>query len=180
MSGFQISAQLGLQDHLEFNPAGLSRPVFLPASLGFDTASWPINPRIFDPGGLALAVGDAGITPEALFDSQSQARANPAVQYWVGAPGSSPTSSDSNSGLSAATPLASITKAIQLASASGQSSARVNIMAGEYPRALGPVGTAPTIDIAFVAYGGRAVTGTYDISAPSRSMAPIRTAIRWR
>ncbi|SEN67087.1 hypothetical protein [Bradyrhizobium sp. OK095] len=140
----------------------LTVSVFVPPALGFDTASWPINPTIRDPGGLTLATGDAGISPEALFDLQSPARVSPGIQYWVGAPGSSPAPSDSNNGLSPATPLASMTKAIQLANASGQSSARVNVMAGEYFRALGPAGTVPTIDIAFVAYGGRVVTGTFD------------------
>lgn len=140
---------------------GANRSVFIPVGLGFDTASWPITPSIFDPGGLALASGNAGITPEALFDSQSNARSNPGIQYWVGAPGSSPTPSDSNNGLSAAAPFASITKAIQSANTNG-TTARINIMGGEYVRALGPVGTAPTVDIAFVAFSGRVVTGTFD------------------
>jgi len=141
---------------------GRNGSVYIPPALGFDTASWPISPRISDPGGLSLATGDAGITPEALFDGQSAARANPGVTYFVGAPGSSPTPSDSNNGLSTGAPLASITKAIQLANASGQSTAKVNIASGEYVRAIGPVGTVPTIDIAFVATGGRVTTGTFD------------------
>lgn len=135
---------------------GASRSVFLPPSLGFDTVSWPINPTINDPGGLSLATGDAGITPEALFDLYSTARSAPDITYYVGSGGS-----DSNNGTTTGTKLASITKAIQLAN-TGSFKAKVVIDGIEYVRALGPVGTVPLFDIAFVAASGRVNVGTFD------------------
>lgn len=135
--------------------------VFIPAGLGFDAASFPITPTINDPGGMALATGDAGITPQAMFDLFSTARSAPDITYFVGPAG---TGSDSNNGTSAGTPFATIGKAITAANA-GSFKALVKIANGgatDFFRALGPAGAIPANDIAFTATGGRITTGTFD------------------
>lgn len=121
-------------------------------------------------------VGSVGITPEALFDAQSTARANPTVQYWV-----APTGNDSTGTGTSGSPWRSIRKAIQQINLStAGSTGRINLNCSD-PYAYGheygyetttaaPGFDSPTRSIALVATNGRAFVGPWlnlDTAAPS-------------
>jgi hypothetical protein len=105
---------------------------------------------------MALATGNAGITPEAMFDLFSSARSAPDVTYYVGAGGV-----DTNSGTDTSHKLLTINKAIALANAGGFK-AKVVLDGMEFARNIGPAGLAPTNDIYFTTASGRATVGTFD------------------
>lgn len=103
--------------------------------------------------------GDVGITPEALFDLFSTARSAPAQTYYVATTGN-----DSTGQGTEALPWLSIHKAVTVANARGLP-AKISVAAGEYVRANNPSNgntVLPTVDLAFIATGGRVVTGTFD------------------
>lgn len=131
----------------------------IPADLGWDVEG--IDFGLVDLGS-GRAYATASITPEALFDLFSTARSAPGVTYYVDVA----TGSDSNDGLSTGAKFKTIGKAITEANAGGVP-AKVIVTAGLYARADALVG-APTVDIAFIATGGRVLTGVFDqFSAPS-------------
>lgn len=134
--------------------AGIAPFVSIPTALGFDTVSFPTVPSINNTG--TLATGDAGITPEAMFDLFSTARSAPTNTYYVGAGGS-----DANNGLTPGTKKASFASAI---TAGNTAAAPYKIIADgmEYTRALGPAGTAITQDCCIITASGRATVGTFD------------------
>lgn len=107
-------------------------------------------------------------TPAEIFDLFSTARSAPANTYHV-----SPNGNDSNAGSEAA-PFRSIWKAVSAANASGQP-AKVVVKAGEYGKPYNPsqfLNLRPSVDIAFVATGGRVVTGTWDdFGSPAKDAA---------
>lgn len=130
----------------------------LPSGLGWDTAVCPVTPTLTDTPGAGV-VGSAGITPAALFDLFSTARSAPAATYWV----DGTSGVDTNAGTQAA-PFKSLFKAEQAANAAAVPTL-VNVLAGTFARSLSfyfQVVT-PTVDIAFVAVGGRVVTGPFDL-----------------
>jgi hypothetical protein len=135
---------------------GASRSVFLPGGLGFDTVNFPIVPTISDPGGMTLATGDAGITPEAMFDLFSTARSAPTTTYYIGSGGN-----DGNSGLNTGAKKASVSSAITAANATGQP-AKFVLDGMEFNRAIATGGTIPTVDCYFTTASGRATLGTFD------------------
>lgn len=104
-------------------------------------------------------------TPAQIFDLFSTARSAPANTYTVATNGNDTT----GTGTSGA-PFRSIWKAVQAANTSGQP-AKIIVKAGEYGKPNNPsnfLPVRPTVDIAFVASGGRVVTGTWDdFAAPT-------------
>jgi hypothetical protein len=138
-----------------------SRSVYLPAGFGFDTVSFPINPKIYDPGALAFATGDAGITPEALFDLFSTARSAPATTYYVGAGGS-----DANNGLSAGAKKATLGGTVTAANATGQPAKIITDGGGfEFTRTLGFNGVSPSVDLYITTALGRSTFGMFEASS---------------
>ncbi|AKM09227.1 hypothetical protein [Croceicoccus naphthovorans] len=98
-------------------------------------------------------------SPAEIFDLFSTARSAPANTYYV-----SPTGSDNDGQGTESLPWRSIWKAVEAANASGQP-AKVIVRAGEYGKPTNPsmfIAMRPTVDIAFIAKGGRVVTGTWD------------------
>lgn len=113
---------------------------------------------------VSLTHHGAGVTatldraPAEIFDLFSTARSVPANTYHV-----SPNGNDANAGTDAA-PFRSIWKAVSAANASGQP-AKIVVKAGDYGKPYNPsqfLNLRPTVDIAFVATGGRVVVGTWD------------------
>ena len=100
-----------------------------------------------------------------VFDLFSPARSAPANTYFV-----APSGNDSTGTGAFATPWRSIGKAVAAANASGQP-AQIKVAAGSYPRANNFTNgntVHPTVDIAFIAYGGRVMVGTFDdFAAPA-------------
>jgi hypothetical protein len=133
--------------------------VFLPGGLGFDTVSFPIVPTISDPGGLSLATGNAGITPEAMFDLFSTARSAPTTTYFVGAGGS-----DANSGLTTGLKKATIGGAITAANAT-TTPAKIILDSMEFTRTLGLNGVSPTVDLYVTSATTRTIFGMFETSS---------------
>lgn len=110
--------------------------------------------------------GDVGITPEALFDLFSTARSAPANTYYVDVATGNDSTGDGTSG----NKWKSIHKIVTAANATGSPAMGI-ITAGNYPKANNPSNAnavLPTVDIAYIATGGRVVCGTWDdFSAPS-------------
>lgn len=117
------------------------------------------------------AVAALDKTPAEIFDLFSTARSAPANTYYV-----SPNGVDSTATGTEASPYRSIWKAVAAANASGQPS-KVVVKAGEYGKPYNPsqfLALRPSVDIAFVAQGGRVTVGTWDdFSAPS--LDPVQT-----
>lgn len=102
---------------------------------------------------------DIGITPEALFDLFSVARLAPVNTYYV----DTATGNDANAGTSGSKKK-TIHAAVTAANSAG-SAAKIIITAGEYIRTENPSNgnnVLPTVDIAYIATGGRVITGAFD------------------
>lgn len=115
-------------------------------------------------GARGLPVASLDKTPSEIFDLFSTARSALANTYYV-----SPTGNDTTGTGTSGAPWRSIWKAVQAANATGQP-AKVMVAAGDYGipnnQVLGNV--FPTVDMAFIATGGRVVTGAWaDFSAPA-------------
>lgn len=135
---------------------GGSGAVFIPAGLGLD-ATYGFNPYLNDPGGMLTAIGDAGVAPEAVFDSKSTARSAPVTTYYH-----DPSRPDnSGNGLTLGTAKQTLSACITLGNASGQPYL-IYTEGVENFRATGPAGTDPTQDCAIVARTGHALFGTHD------------------
>ncbi|MEO5641063.1 MAG: hypothetical protein ABIQ98_04775 [Sphingomicrobium sp.] len=110
--------------------------------------------------------GSVGKSAAQLFDLFSTARAAPGTTLFVNIASGNDTTGTGVSGA----PYQSIHKAVTAANTAGQP-ATVFVAAGDYPRANNPSNggaVLPTVDIAFVATGGRVRTGAYDaFSAPT-------------
>ncbi|WP_144098321.1 hypothetical protein [Croceicoccus sediminis] len=122
----------------------------------WQVALWEPQASLFRHGAGVTATLDN--TPAEIFDLFSTARSAPANTYHV-----SPNGSDAGAGTEAA-PFRSIWKAVSSANASGLP-AKVVIKAGEYGKPHNPsqfLNLRPTVDIAFVATGGRVIVGTWD------------------
>lgn len=134
----------------------------VPVALGW-SLPFTVTPSVFNRG---IAVGDAGISAEAIFDQYSTARSAPTKTVWVSTSGV-----DTNAGTEAA-PFRSLYKAVAEANAAGVPT-RVNVLAGVYERArsLYATSVSPNVDIAFVAVGGRVSTGTFDLFTVSSADA---------
>jgi hypothetical protein len=144
------------------SPLGSAKPppaVFIPGGLGFDTVTFPIIPTISDPGGMALATGNAGITPEAMFDLFSTARSAPTTTYFVGAGGS-----DANSGLNTGAKKATIGGAITAANAT-TTPAKIILDSMEFTRTLGLNGVSPTVDLYVTSATTRTIFGMFEASS---------------
>ncbi|WP_066551995.1 DUF1565 domain-containing protein [Croceicoccus bisphenolivorans] len=105
------------------------------------------------------AVATLDKTAAEIFDLFSTARSAPANTYHV-----SPNGNDSTGDGTENKPYRSIWKAVAVANASGQPAA-IMIKAGEYGKPYNPsqfLSLRPSVDIAFVATGGRVITGTWD------------------
>lgn len=156
----KLGNPLRLRSGLGLTPLGARRSVFIPVGLGFDTTSFPIAPKINDPGGLSLATGDAGTTPEAMFDLFSTARSAPVTTYYVGVGGA-----DANNGLSPATKKLSLSNTITTANATGQPAKIVSDGSVEYPRQISFNGVSPTVDLYITTASGRATFGLFEQSS---------------
>lgn len=143
-----------------------ARPALVPSAIssGWGLTTWaPSTVNLYDDP--IAPYGSIGITPEALFDKFSTARSAPGVTYYV----NFSTGSDANNGLTSGAALKSIGKATALANAGGVP-ALVYVAAGSYARTWNPNNgfSGQTVDMAFVATGGRVITGTWDdFTAPS-------------
>lgn len=135
-------------------------PVLLPRQLNWDGVTYPISPMLAQYG-RGHTVVNAGMTAAEFFARRSQALSNPLATYYI-----DPAGNDANDGLTSGTAVRSIWKAVSLANAGGVR-AKIMVKAGDYPRSNSPAasGTAPTVDVAYVAYGGRVSTGTWDAFA---------------
>jgi hypothetical protein len=140
------------------NLSGADSRVYLPSGLGFDTGNFPINPSLYDPGGMALASGNAGLSPEHAFDRLSNARINPMTIYRVG-----PGGSDANSGFSSATKKLSIGGCFTAGNATGAPYAVVLDDGVDFYRQMGPANVVPTQDVYITTVsGGRARVGLFE------------------
>lgn len=134
----------------------------IPAGIGWG-ATFAVTPQLQTILGSSRLVGSVAEydTPEDLFDTFASVRSSPAASYWVDVA----TGSDGNVGSQAA-PFKSIYKAITSANAGGVPAA-VYVVAGVYDRANSmypSVGSQrPTVDIAFLAVGGRVQVGSFDL-----------------
>lgn len=138
-----------------------SYPIGIPSGLTWDSANFPLSLSVVPSFGLAPQFGEAGFTPEQLFNLKSTAYSAPFATFYV-----LQTGVDTNNGLTTGTAVRSIGKGIALANATGQP-CKIIIGAGTYPRANNfsfnnNVLVAPAVDIAFVARNGRVNAGTYD------------------
>lgn len=124
-------------------------------SAAWSVPQWSPAPRLVH--GTAGAVALTGESPAQIFDRFSPARGAPAATFHV-----SPSGSDANAGTQAS-PFRSISRAVTAANAGG-APATIRVLAGLYPRFANPAyaGVTPGVDIAFIAYGGRVVTGAWD------------------
>ena len=97
-------------------------------------------------------------SPASVFDRFSTARSTPTSTFYV-----STTGSDTTGTGTLALPYRTISKAILAANATGEP-AKIMIKGGSYPRFASPgyAGTVPTVDIAFLAFEGRVITGSWD------------------
>lgn len=134
--------------------------VEIPSGLGWDQSKYPLAMTITDLPGMAKAHGISTLTPESAFDAASTARTSPGATYYVdGLNGL-----DTNAGTQAA-PFQRIWKAVQAANAAGvPTKIIVKATVTRYIRSNNPSfgGVYPTVDIAFIASGGRINTGTFD------------------
>lgn len=138
------------------DPAGLVVPQVW--ANAWQLAEFTPNVQIYENADASF--GDAGITPEALFDLYSVARKSPLARFYVNVN----TGADANNGLTPGTAKKSIGAAIVLANTAAVAS-QIIVAAGDYNRTFGAYqgGTgAPTVDIAFIASGGTVVCGTWD------------------
>lgn len=136
--------------------------VEIPTGLNWDTTNFPLEITVVESYGLAPQHGDVGFTPEQLFGRRSTAYSAPFATFYVNIS----TGNDSNVG-SEASPVKSMGKAQALANATGQPCKIFVINSSTYPRSNNPrfnSGTpvVPAVDTAWVAVGGRVVTGTFD------------------
>lgn len=155
-------------------PLPLSQSVVeIPAALGWDKDNYPIS--LFLNNYLENSIGSCSHTPEQIFGFCSVALSAPTTTYYVSTGGS-----DGNTGLSTAQSLRSIHAAITKANATGQP-ARVFVAAGEYPRANNFSNNTvyPTVDIAFVATGGRVIAGTHDAYTAPTADATFTLTYSW-
>lgn len=138
---------------LEGGGTTVSGSIKVPAGLGFTP---PTTFRIAENGALMPMLAAAAKTPEEVFDEISVARKAPTTTLYVGKGGI-----DSQNGLTWGTRKLNISAAIQTGNATGNPY-RVFVGAGEYIRQEGFQALSPTQDVAFIAYRGPVVTGTFD------------------
>jgi hypothetical protein len=127
----------------------------LPAGLGWDSAHWPLSFGMDVPVH-GRRVGWCSIGFDDLFPGW-QSRATIYCDVAGGA--------DANDGLTAATPVKNIVKALQIANARPEAALTISIKAGTYYRAssfIYPGNVFPAKDIVFVATGGRAIVTVAD------------------
>ncbi|MBX7540900.1 hypothetical protein [Qipengyuania sphaerica] len=145
--------------------AGYALPTAMPAEFA---AAWSVGEYVpearvtYPARGLPVASLDK--SPAEIFDLFSTARSAPANTYYV-----SPTGSDGAGNGTQGNPWRSMFKAVIAANASGQP-AKVFVAAGDYGIFYNQAAQAnyPTVDMAFIATGGRVVTGTWaDFAAPT-------------
>jgi hypothetical protein len=146
------------------------QPVTIPAGLGWDQTKYPLTMTITDLPGMARAHGISSLTPESAFDAVSTARSAPGATFWV-----DPGSGNDTTGTGAqGAPYKSGGKAVSAANAAGVPS-QIRVVAGSTmyrgnnpTNNSGTGGQYPTVDIAWIAVGGRVNTGTFDsFSSPS-------------
>lgn len=135
----------------------------VPAGLDWPSAYDLGTIALTDLPGLPYLLGSATLTPEAAFDAVSTARTSPGATYYVdGLNGL-----DANAGTSVA-PFRSIGKAVASANTGGVPTKIIVKATVTYYRGNNPTynsgagGQRPTVDIAFLASGGRILTGTFD------------------
>lgn len=164
-----LDGPINLQAASKFYPS-------MPGSLGWDTTHFPLSiTSISDIIGSPRSVAAVSVTPEGLFDAVSTARSAPGATYYVDVS----TGNDANAGTSGSK-FKSIWKAIVAANAAAVPT-KIIVTAGTYFRTNGPwynggSGTTPTVDIAFIADGGRVITGTFDPpGTPSRDATYVNT-----
>ena len=134
----------------------------MPTGFNWDNTHFPITVSVYNPPGVGRAVGVVSVTPESLFDSFSTARSAPSATYYV-----STTGNDSNSGLTSGTPFATLNKAVLTANAGGVPT-MIRVAPGFYYRTSGVLGISTTVDVAWMADGGRVtVSGGDNFTAPS-------------
>lgn len=134
----------------------------IPTGVGWDTGAYPVVPDIRHTA--SGWVGDAGVTPEALFDAASTARSAPTATYYVAGAGA-----DTNAGTIGA-PFRTLRKAIQTVNGlgAGQTAKIVMVCTSntdpswsyEYGFETDTF-TLPQRDIALVASGGRPKLGPW-------------------
>ncbi|UDL14873.1 hydrolase [Arthrobacter phage Sarge] len=135
--------------------------VTMPSGLGWDTTNFPFIALLRDYPGTPRSMAELNTTPEAIFDAYSTARSAPGATFYVSNSGL-----DTNNGTTAGTPFKSIWKAVAAANTAAVPS-KIIVAAGTYFRTNNPwynggTGVIPTVDIAFIADGGRVITGTMD------------------
>lgn len=143
----------------KYSPMGLT-PCEIPAGLGWGSSLIP-GLQIWLPGQPGMP-GEVSITPEAAFDQVSTARSAPTNTFYV----NKNTGSDANPGTEAQ-PFWSMNQAVTAAS-SATGTSRVLVAAGTYPRTQMPCYTGyVTKEIAWIAVGGRVITGSFDAFTPA-------------
>ncbi|WP_294978337.1 hypothetical protein [uncultured Microbacterium sp.] len=135
----------------------------LPAGLGWDS-TFSITPTLSDAFGPVGVVGDCGYTPEALFGRYSNALTAPATTLYV----DRAAATDTADGSSWANAIQSLKRAVDLVNAA-TGPVLVYVKGGIYERTLSFYYGSVTInaEVAFVAVGGRVVTGTFDLFTSS-------------
>jgi hypothetical protein len=133
----------------------------MPSLLGWDNTNYPISFVVREPMASGRSVATPSALPGTVFDAVSTARTSPGATFYVDVS----TGADVNAGTQGA-PFKSIGKAVGAANTAGVPT-RIFVAAGIYSRVNNPwynggTATYPLVDVAFVATGGRVVTGTFD------------------
>jgi hypothetical protein len=145
-----------------YTPASASaQAATIPAGLGWDTTNYAFTATLTDFPGTPRSLGALNITPEAVFDAHSTARTAPGATFYVNAG-----ASDANPG-TIGSPFKSIWKAVVAANTAAVPTKIIVTGGLTYFRTNNPwynggSGVIPAVDIAFIADGGRVVTGTMD------------------
>lgn len=132
--------------------------ISVPTGLGINYTEYPFSYSLIENAN-GVNYGKVSLSAEAIFARYSTALSAPGATFYV-----STTGNNSNDGLTSATAFRSIYKAIQVINASAVSS-KVIILAGAYSRQSGfsfNFSVVPTVDIAFLASGGRVETGAFE------------------
>lgn len=127
------------------------------------TARWTLaewSPTVYVYPDKTAPYGSVGISAEGLFDLFSSARSAPVTTYYV----DFAKADNTGDGLTLATAKKDIHAAVTAANAT-TTSAKIFVAAGEYVRSSNfsnGNNVFPTVDIAFIATGGRSVVGAFD------------------
>ena len=151
-----------------------------PTGLGWDPTVLDFDVYTCRQYGNAGVAAMVSVTPEQAFNARSTALTAPYQTFYCSTSGSD---NSPRTGLTEADAWFSISKAVQAANATGQP-CKIMVKGGtpgsaaslyERVRSL-TYNAGPSVDIAFVAYGGRVMTGPFDLTGTTAPAAAVADA----